>query len=208
MPVGSQDGGQMRPDVSSAQRPGTSGQSQTPVEGWGDIKDDVGQIAGAAVEQGRHFLDSAKTQATSFVDQRKDDAAQSVSDLAKTLRDTLKQFEDRPNIRAFADSAAEGLDQLAETIRSRSFNEIFGDVEQAMRRRPAAVAAASLVAGFLTARFIKSSAEGMRQAETARRGGGRQQSASSRPGQTGQGQTGHGSRAQAAPGSGYARGQV
>jgi hypothetical protein len=128
--------------LSSAHRPGTSGGTQKP-EGWDNIKDDVGQIAGAAVEQGRHFLDSAKAQATTFVDKRKDDAAQSVSDLAQSLRDTLKQFEDRPNIRAFADSAADGLDQLAETIRSRSFNEIFGDVEQVMRA-PAAVVAAAL----------------------------------------------------------------
>lgn len=202
MPVGSQDGGQARPDVSSAQRPGTSGGTKRP-EGWDDIKGDVGEIAGAAVEQGRHFLDSAKAQATTFVDKRKDDAAQSVADLAKSLRDTLKQFEDRPNIRAFADSAADGLDQLAETIRSRSFNEIFGDVEQVMRRRPGTVAAATLVAGFLTARFIKSSAEGIRQAEMARRGGGRQQPASPRSGQAGRG-----SRAQAAPGSGYVQGQI
>lgn len=203
MPVGSQNGGQTRPDLSSPQRPGTSGDPQKPVEGWGDIKDDVGQIADAAVEQTRHFLDSAKVQAATFVDKRKDDAAQSVTDLAKSLRDTLKQFEDRPNIRAFADSAAEGLEQLAETIRSRSFNEIFGDVEQVMRRRPGMVAAASLVAGFLTARFIKSSAEGIRQAEMQRRGGVGQRAAASRPGQAAPG-----SRAQAAPGSAYAQGQL
>lgn len=204
MPVGSQNGGQTRPAPSPAHRPGAHADAQQPVEGWDTIKDDVGQMAGAAVEQGRHFLDSAKAQATSYVDKRKDDAAQSVADLAQSLRDTLKQFEDRPNIRAFADSAAEGLEQLAGTIRSRNFNEIFGDVEQVMRRRPGTVAAASLVAGFLAARFIKSSAEGIRQAEMdRRRGGGQQPTASSRGGQTGQG-----ARAQASPGSGYAQGQL
>jgi len=202
MPVGSQNGGQTRPDLSSAQRPASSGGAQQP-EGWDDIKEDVGQIAGAAVEQGRHFLDSAKSQATSYVDKRKDDAAKSVAELAQTLRETLKQFDDRPNIRAFADSAAGGLEQLAETIRSRSFNEIFEEVEHVMRRRPGTVAAASLVAGFLTARFIKSSAEGIRQAEAERRRGGAQRSASSRAGQAG-----YGSRAQSSPGSGYAQGQL
>lgn len=203
MPVGSQSGGHTRPDLSSAQRPGSSAGAQQPAEGWGTVKDDVGQIAEAAVEQGRHFLDSAKAQATSYVDKRKDDAAQSVSDLANTLRETLKQFDDRPNIRAFADSAAEGLEQLAGTIRSRSFNEIFDDVEQVMRRRPGTVAAASLAVGFLAARFIKSSAEGIRQAEMQRRKGGSQRSASSRAGQAG-----GGSRAQASPGSGYVQGHL
>lgn len=201
MPVGSQNAGQPRPAQSSPQRFGAS-DAQQPVEGWDNIKDDVGQMAGAAVEQGRHFLDSAKAQATSYVDKRKDDAAQSVSDLAHSLRDTLKQFDDRPNIRAFADSAAEGLEQLAETIRSRSFNEIFGDVEQVMRRRPGTVAAATLVAGFLTARFIKSSADGIREAEMDRRyGGGARRNNTPRGGSAGQ-------RAQASPGSGYVQGQI
>lgn len=205
MPVGSQNGGPAGSTTPSpTPRPGLKGDAPQTPEGWDDIKEDVGQLAGAAVEQGRHFLDSAKVQAATYVDARKDDAAKSVSDLAQSLRDTLKQFDDRPNIRAFADSAAEGLEQLAGTIRSRSFNEIFGDVEQIMRRRPGMVAAASLVVGFLTARFIKSSADGIREAEMdRRRAAGPNRGPFPRPGQGGRG-----TRAQASPGSGYAQGQI
>ncbi len=201
MTVGSQNSGQNRPgQPSSAQQ---AGGSSTPQE-WDAIKEDVSEIAGAAVEQGRHFLDSAREQATNYVDRRKDDAAQSVADLAQSLRDACKQFEGRPNITAFVDSAAGGLDQLAETIRERSFNEIFGDVEEAVRRRPATVAAATMVAGFLVARFIKSSAEGIRHAEMNRRRG----SGSQRQGSQARGQAGQRARAQASPGSPYAQGQV
>jgi hypothetical protein len=130
---------------------------------WDALKGDVGEIAGAAVERGRHFLDSAREQATGYVDRRKDDMAQSVTDFANSLRESTSTFEDRPNIRAFADSAAEGLEQLAESIRERSFSDIFNDVEQVMRQRPAAVAAVTVAIGFLAARFIKSSAENLRQ---------------------------------------------
>ena len=129
---------------------------------WDTIKEEVTDIAGAAVERGRTFVESARAQATDYVDRRKNDAAQSVSDFATSLRETRRSFEDRPNIAAFFDSATEGLEQLSDTIRERSFAEIFNEVEVAMRRRPTLVAAASLTAGFMFARFIKASAEGMR----------------------------------------------
>lgn len=203
MAVGSQDGGRVRQGQQS-QRTGAQGASEQPAEEWDAIKDDVGQIAGAAVEQGRHFLDSARQQATTYVDHRKDDAANSVADLAQSLRDACQQFEERPNIRAFVDSAAEGLDQLAETIRSRSFNEIFDGVEDTVRRRPATVALATMAAGFVVARFIKSSAEGIRQAEMDRR----RNDGPQRRGPQRQGQGGQRSRAQAAPGSSSGPNQV
>ena len=76
------------------------------------------------------------------MDRRKNDAAQSVADFASSVRETRRSFEDRPNIAAFFDSAAEGLDQLAETIRERSFAEMFNEAEVVMRRRPTLVAAA------------------------------------------------------------------
>jgi putative protein kinase ArgK-like GTPase of G3E family len=203
MAVGSQDGGNARQGQQS-QRTGAQGASQQPAEEWDAIKGDVSEMADAAVAQGRHFLDSARQQATTYVDHRKDDAANSVADLAQSLRDACQQFEERPNIRAFVDSAAEGLDQLAETIRARSFNEIFDGIEDTVRRRPATVALTTMVAGFLVARFIKSSAEGIRQAEmTRRRNEGQQRGGAQRSGQGGQR-----ARAQAAPGSPYGQGQV
>jgi ABC-type transporter Mla subunit MlaD len=192
MSVGFENGPQRQGQQPSSQQAGTEG---GPAPEWDAIKDDVSQIAGAAVEQGRQFIDSAKEQAAGYVDQRKDEVAQSVASLAQSLRDACKQFDDRPNIRAFTDSAADGLEQFAETIRGRSFNELFEDVEAVVRRRPGAVAAASMATGFLIARFIKASAEGIREAEYERR---RSQNA-------GRGQR---ARAQSSPGSSYAGGQI
>jgi hypothetical protein len=132
---------------------------------WNTLKEDVSEIASEAVERGRTFVDSAKAQATDYVDRRKSDAAQSVADFARSIRETRRSFEDRPNIAAIFDSAAEGLDRLSGTIRERSFAEMFNDVEVVMRRRPTLVAAASLTTGFLLARFVKASAQDMRVAE-------------------------------------------
>src|SRR5215213_4740311 len=136
------------------------------------LKEDVSQVADVALERGRQFMDSARAQATGYVDQRKGDLAQSVADLASALREASKPFDDRPNIKAFVDNAAVGLEQLADTVRDRSVAEIYGDVEDILRRRPAAVAVATLAAGFLVSRFIRASAENLRVAEAARRRGG------------------------------------
>jgi ElaB/YqjD/DUF883 family membrane-anchored ribosome-binding protein len=186
MSVGYENGGK-------SQQPGAESPD------WETLKGDVNDIAGAAVERGRHFLDSAREQATVYVDRRKDDVAQSVADFATSLRESTTSFDDRPNIRAFVDSAAEGLDQLAGSIRERSFADIFNQAEDVVRQRPAAVAAVTLAIGFLTARFIKSSAENLRHDYQPHSGGqpGRSRQAGN-AGRQGQGQgAGQGSRMRA-----------
>lgn len=148
---------------------------------WEDLRDEVGDIAGVAVERGRSFIYAARDQATDYADKRKSDLAQSVADFANSLRESTNSFEDRPNIRAVVDSAAEGLDHLADSIRERSFGEIFTDVEDIMRQRPTAVAAVSLAVGFLAARFIKSTAADLR--DEAQMRASHAQSGRGRPGQ-------------------------
>jgi hypothetical protein len=118
-------------------------------------------LAGAALEQGRALLGGAREQATGFADRQKDQAAQSVADLATSLRGTGDTFEGRPNIQAFVGSAADGLESLADSIRDRSFIELYGEAERFARERPVAVAAGALIAGFFVARFVKSSADGL-----------------------------------------------
>jgi hypothetical protein len=189
-------GGQQRQNQQSS-TPRTGGGPGDGPEPWEGIKDDVSEMAGAAVEQGREFLDSAREQATGYMDQRKDAVAQSIADLGQSLRDACAQFDDRPNIKTVVDSAADGIDQLADSIRARSFNELFDQAEYLIRRRPGTVAAATMVAGFLVARFIKASAESIREAEQQRRS-----TASKRS--RGQGRQGQRARAQASPGSSYA----
>ncbi|MBM1169585.1 hypothetical protein [Microvirga arabica] len=155
----------------------TNRQQDNGTEDWDALKGDVGDIAGAAVERSRYFIDSAREQATDYVDRRKDDIAQSVADFATTLRESTHSFDERPNIRAVVDTAAEGLEQLADSIRERTFADFFNEFEGVVRRRPATVAAVSVAVGFLAARFIKSTAEDLRydgmNARSAQGGQGR-----------------------------------
>jgi hypothetical protein len=141
-------------------------------EVWSAIKEDVGGIAGAALEEGRHLVDAAREQAASYADLQKDGVAETVAEIAESLRETSRSLEDRANIRAFVDSAADGLDQLAETIRSRSFAEMYTDLAEIIRRRPVATLAVTAVAGFAAARFLKSSGERLVETERLRQAAG------------------------------------
>jgi hypothetical protein len=138
----------------------------------GDLKtsasDVASEIANTAVEQSRGLLDAAKGSATSFADQRKDTAAQSIADLASSLRETGNSFEEQPSLKAFVGTAADGLEQIATGIRDRSFSEIYADIESVARRQPLTFGAGAAIAGFLLARFIKSSAEEMQEVNAAR----------------------------------------
>lgn len=138
----------------------------------GDLKtiasEVASEIAGTAAEQGRSLLDAAKGTATSFADQRKDNAAQSIAGIASSLRETGDTFGEQPSLKAFVGTAADGLDQLATGLRDRSYADIYADVEALARRQPLTFGVGAAVAGFLLARFIKSSAEDMADANAAR----------------------------------------
>jgi hypothetical protein len=164
--MGFENGDRDRPSTVSSTGSATRG----PEAEWDAMRDDVSDMVGAAAGRGRDFLNSARGQATDYVGRRKDDIAQSVTDVASSLRETGATFEDRPHIKAFVDSAADGLEQFAESIREKSFGDIYDDIETVMRRRPATAAAASLAAGFLFARFLKASAQEARAYERRQSG--------------------------------------
>ncbi|KQP31107.1 hypothetical protein ASF49_11035 [Methylobacterium sp. Leaf104] len=143
--------------MTANQSPGPTGaEPANPTADWKALRGDVEGIADVAAERGRTFVEAARSHATDYIDQRKGDAARSVTDLAKSVRESSKTFEAQPNIRAFFDSAADGLEHLGTSIEERSFSEFYEDAEAFARRAPVAVAVATFLTGFVVARFIKS----------------------------------------------------
>jgi hypothetical protein len=127
------------------------------------LKDDVSQLTDAAVERGHSLLQSARDQATGFLDGRKNDAADSIAEAAKVFRNSAQQaLGDRSAINAVVNTAVGRVERFAGTLRDRSAAELVHDVEAALRRRPATVAVITLALGFLGARFVRASAEGIR----------------------------------------------
>lgn len=134
---------------------GFEGQSQH----WNELKDDVSGIVHAATEKTWSFVHSAKEQATHYADRRKDEAVQSISGFAQSLRETGKTLDDKPHVREFVDSAADGLEQLAINLKSQSLNDYVSKAQSHIQERPLTYATLGLVSGFILARFLKSSAE-------------------------------------------------
>jgi hypothetical protein len=124
---------------------------------WRALQGDVEGLADVAAERGRGLLDAARLQAQTYVEQRKSDAAQSVHELAQTIRNSGRDLGDKPNVRAFFDSAADGLEQLGASIERRSLGDFYSEAEAFARRAPVAVAVGTFVAGLIAARFVKSS---------------------------------------------------
>ncbi|WP_430910243.1 hypothetical protein [Methylobacterium sp. sgz302541] len=124
---------------------------------WRGLKGDVEGLADVAAERGRGLLDAARLTAQSYAEERKNDAAQSVHGIARSLRDSGRGLEDRPHVKAFFDSAADGLEQLSGSIESRSLSDFYKEAESFARRAPVAVAVGTFMVGLVAARFIKSS---------------------------------------------------
>lgn len=122
-----------------------------------DLQHDLKDTADEAIARGRGFAAAVRSHAQSLAEERKVEAARSVAGIAHSLRDSGRSFDDHPNVKAFFESAADGLEDLAGTIEARSFSEFLDEAEAYARRAPATVAVATFAAGFLLARFVKAS---------------------------------------------------
>ena len=92
-----------------------------------------------------------------YIDKRKADTARLVSDVGDAIRDTGTNFDGLPQLKAFFDQAALGVDELAEDISRRSFGEMYDEVHAAVRRRPALAATAAVLASFALFRALRTS---------------------------------------------------
>ncbi|MCJ2122068.1 hypothetical protein [Methylobacterium sp. J-077] len=104
--------------------------------------------------EARGFTEALREQAHGYTGKRRADAARVVSDVGDAIRETGAGFDGLPQLKAFFDQAALGVDGLAEDISRRSFGEMYDEVRAAARRRPALTAAAAMLAGFALYRLI------------------------------------------------------
>jgi hypothetical protein len=112
--------------------------------GGGPAGEDDGRIAG-------HILD----QAHGYVEKRKADAVRAVSDVAAVIRGSGAGLGATPHVKAFFDSAADGVDEFADGIARRSLGEIYDEVDAAARRRPGLAFAAAALAGLALFRLAR-----------------------------------------------------
>ena len=103
------------------------------------------------------FAGVAREQVQVYVTKRKEDVARAVSDVAESIRKSGAGFSGAPQIKAFFDSAAEGVEELSADINRRTVSELYDEVEAAVRRRPVVALGAAALAGFALFRLFKAS---------------------------------------------------
>ena len=124
--------------------------------------DTVRQAAGQARDQATRVVDQIREQAEGFANEKKAAAADQISGLASALRKTAEELQQSElGFGEYVERAASGLEEFSESIRERDFGSLLGDVESLARQYPAAFLGATVVAGFMFTRFLKSSGQSL-----------------------------------------------
>jgi len=115
-----------------------------------EAKEYAGKVAGRAKEQGR-----------SLFDRQKDSATKQVDSVVNAFRNTAGQLEGEGQSQTgrYVNMTADRLESFGRRLREKDLDSLVHDAENLSRRAPGAFFAGSLIAGFLFARFLKSSAE-------------------------------------------------
>jgi hypothetical protein len=121
-----------------------------------------GSQGGDPLEQAKKLMSSAQERATEEVQARldatKQRAAESLSGVAQTLRESTSHFQGQQDgIGRYINQAADRVDHMASFLHDRELTEIVGEVEDFARRQPVAFLGGAFALGVLGARFLKSS---------------------------------------------------
>ena len=141
--------------TSGARSGGTSGSAGSGDSGALDAE----RMVENAKNMGNQLIGAVRDSATSMMDDQRNRAADQIASVAGMVRNSVQSL-DRQSAGAicqYADDAASTIDSFAETLRTRSWGELAGDVEGFARRWPMAFMTAAIGAGFLAGRFLVAS---------------------------------------------------
>lgn len=125
--------------------PNPSNKKTAPGALWEDTKQTASHVADQAGEKLMTQIDATKETATG-----------KAGAIASALRGTREQLEDVGPLPDLADMAADQIERLADYIEHRNVGELVSELERYARREPAIFLGASLAAGLLIGRVLKS----------------------------------------------------
>lgn len=113
-------------------------------------------------QQAAGVADHAKHEGKAAIGRQKDVAAREMDSVAGALHDTAQRMSDSdsavaPAIGRYVGYAAEQLEHFGRQLRGKDIDTLIDDATALGRRSPTALFAGSMAAGFLLARFLKSS---------------------------------------------------
>lgn len=110
--------------------------------------------------KGGEGLDSAvKQQVSATLGEQQQAAAAGIGQFAQALRKAAHEGggERNATVENLAESAAQGLDRVSQTLRSKDLDTMVREVESFARSQPMVFLGTAVAVGFLAFRFLKSS---------------------------------------------------
>ncbi len=108
---------------------------------------------------GTRIASRARSQIGSMITERKDKTAERIVVLSDALHGAAQRFREQNQAAParYADRAAEKVQMLSDYLRRKDAEQLINETEDFIRQHPGLVIGSALLAGFLTARFLKSS---------------------------------------------------
>lgn len=135
-----------------------SGKSSTTAD---SIKAGSARLANEARQYAGDMANRAKEKSRTMFDQQKESALGQVQSVAGAFRSTAGnlQGEGQDQIARYIGIVADQLESLGGRLREKDLDTLISDTQNMVRRSPGTFFAGTVVAGFLLARFLKSSSE-------------------------------------------------
>ena len=138
-----------------------------------DVKDAASDLAGQARAAASEAADRTKHKVTDYAEQQKGAAADQIGKLSEAAHAAADHLnEASPTMARYAHDLAGGIDRFAGVVRERSVADLMRQASEYARREPAVFVAGTVFAGFVMARFLKSSAERAEREQWQNRGMG------------------------------------
>lgn len=135
-----------------------SGVATDPVRMRGEGISRDGQALGeTARRQAQAMWNDTRESVRSAVSEKQHTTASEIRQFAGALRDAARNIEQGGPMARMAEQAADGLERLSGKLGSKDLDGLVHDVESFARSQPAVFLGMAVAAGFLAARFLKSS---------------------------------------------------
>jgi len=126
-------------------------------------------------------VDQLREHAEGFANEKKAAAADQIKGLASALRKTAEELEENEfGFASYVGQAASAVEDFSDSIRDRDIGSLLSEVETMAKQYPAMFLGATVVAGFMFARFLKtgsSAGGGQARTRSSHRGNGGGQAA-------------------------------
>lgn len=121
-------------------------------EGYKDVREE-------ALREGRAAMETAQEQVRGYADAQRGLVAENMEAAANAIGASVESLEEQGHGTAasYLRTAADGMQEASRWLHDKSWGEIWEQAEDYARRQPAVAFGGAMTAGFLLARFLKSS---------------------------------------------------